>query len=72
MPSIGPTELIIVAVIAIFIFGPSKLPELGRSLGKGLREFKSAKDEITGEISSLKKSVDFTAEIDLDLAKKKA
>jgi sec-independent protein translocase protein TatA len=42
MPSIGPMELIIVLVIALFIFGPKKLPELGRSLGGGMREFKDS------------------------------
>jgi sec-independent protein translocase protein TatA len=42
---IGPLELIIVLVIALLVFGPKKLPELGRSLGSGMREFK---DSITG------------------------
>jgi sec-independent protein translocase protein TatA len=45
MPNIGPTELIIVLVIVLVIFGPKKLPGLGRSLGTGMREFK---DSITG------------------------
>jgi sec-independent protein translocase protein TatA len=45
MPSIGPLELIVVLVIALVVFGPKKLPELGRSLGSGMREFK---DSITG------------------------
>jgi len=45
MPGVGPTELIIVLVIALLIFGPKKLPGLGRSLGSGMREFK---DSITG------------------------
>ncbi len=40
MPSIGPMELIIVLVIARVIVGPKKLPQLGRSLGTGMREFK--------------------------------
>lgn len=39
---IGPWELLIVLVIALVIFGPKRLPEMGRSLGKGLREFKSS------------------------------
>jgi sec-independent protein translocase protein TatA len=42
MPNIGPMELIIVLVIALMILGPRKLPEVGRSLGKGMREFKGA------------------------------
>ena len=46
MPGIGPMELIVVLVIALIVFGPKRLPDLGRSLGGGMREFKSS---ITGE-----------------------
>ena len=47
MPSfIGPGELIIVLIVALLIFGPKRLPEMGKSLGKGMREFK---DSITGD-----------------------
>ncbi len=42
---IGPLELVIVLVIALVIFGPKRLPDLGKSLGTGMREFK---DSITG------------------------
>lgn len=45
MPNIGPTELIIVLVIVLVIFGPKRLPGLGKQLGTGMREFK---DSITG------------------------
>ena len=45
MPNIGPTELIIVLVIALIVLGPKRLPQAGRSLGQGMREFK---DSITG------------------------
>jgi len=42
---IGPTELIIVLVIALLVLGPKRLPEVGRSVGRGMREFK---DSISG------------------------
>jgi sec-independent protein translocase protein TatA len=46
MSNIGPLELIIVLVIALIVLGPKRLPEAGRSIGKGLREFK---DALSGE-----------------------
>jgi sec-independent protein translocase protein TatA len=46
MPNIGPLEIIIVLVIVLLIFGPKRLPDLGRSLGSGMREFK---DSVTGK-----------------------
>ena len=56
MPSIGPLELAIVAIIALVIFGPKRLPELGKSLGSGMREFKSSisgdKDDDPPEIEN--------------------
>ena len=46
MPSIGAPEIIILLVIVLLIFGPKRLPDLGRSLGRGMREFK---DSVTGK-----------------------
>ncbi len=42
MPNIGPMELVIVLAIALIVLGPKKLPEVGKSLGNGLREFKES------------------------------
>jgi len=38
--NLGPTELIVILVIALLVFGPGKLPELGKALGKSIREFR--------------------------------
>ena len=46
MPNIGPMELVVILVIALVVLGPKKLPEVGRSVGKGMREFK---ESLTGE-----------------------
>ncbi len=42
MPNVGPLELIVILVIALIVLGPKKLPEVGRSIGKGMREFKES------------------------------
>jgi sec-independent protein translocase protein TatA len=42
MPNIGPLEIAIVLVIVLIIFGPKRLPELGRSMGRGIREFRGS------------------------------
>ncbi len=46
MGPIGFPELIFIFIIALVVFGPKKLPELGKSLGRGLREFNKAKNEL--------------------------
>jgi TatA/E family protein of Tat protein translocase len=56
-PSIGATELILILAIALLIFGPSKLPEVGRSLGKTIREFRKSTREISEDIAAEIKDV---------------
>jgi TatA/E family protein of Tat protein translocase len=53
MFGIGAPELIIIAIIALLIFGPSKLPELGKTIGKGLREFRNASSNLKDQINPL-------------------
>lgn len=49
MFGIGVTELIIILVVALIIFGPGKLPEIGGALGKGIRDFRKSMEGITDE-----------------------
>jgi sec-independent protein translocase protein TatA len=46
MPNIGPLEIVLILIVALIVFGPKRLPELGRSMGKGIREFKNS---VTGD-----------------------
>ena len=50
--SIGMPELILIFIVALLVFGPKKLPEIGKSLGKGLAEFKRASDELKKTIET--------------------
>jgi sec-independent protein translocase protein TatA len=49
MPNIGPLELVLILLVVLLLFGAKRLPELGRSLGSGMREFK---DSVTGKDES--------------------
>jgi sec-independent protein translocase protein TatA len=42
MPNVGPLEIALVLIVALIVLGPKKLPEVGRSLGRGIREFKDS------------------------------
>src|SRR5580704_13712898 len=48
--SLGMPELIVIFIIALIVFGPRKLPELGRSLGRGIAEFKKATNELQSSL----------------------
>ena len=58
MGNIGVPELIIIFVVALIVFGPKKLPELGKSLGKGLAEFRRASNELKATIEEEVRSIE--------------
>ena len=58
MGGIGGMEIFIILVIALVIFGPKKLPEMGRSLGKAIREFKSAGSDLQDELTKAANDID--------------
>jgi len=58
MGQLGFQELLIIFVIALLVFGPKKLPELGKSLGKGLREFKKATEDLKSNWEDQMKEVE--------------
>jgi sec-independent protein translocase protein TatA len=58
MPNIGPLEIAIVLIVALLILGPKRLPDAGRSLGKGMREFRGAlTSKIDGDDTDAEASV---------------
>lgn len=82
MPNLGAPEIIIILVLALLVFGPKRLPEIGRSLGRTVRELKNATqsarkefgvDEIEREINDVKKTVtDVKGDLKIDIDKEAA
>ena len=55
---VGPLEVIVLLIIVLLIFGPKRLPEMGRSLGRGIREFKSSLNKEEIQPSVIERSTD--------------
>ena len=65
MFGLGPTELIVILIIALVIFGPSRLPKVGQSLGQAMRAFRDSTEKVQGEIQKT-----FDASSDSETSKK--
>jgi sec-independent protein translocase protein TatA len=50
---LGPAEILVILVVALMVFGPSRLPEIGRQVGRGMREFRRFQEGFKGEVQGL-------------------
>lgn len=58
MFGIGPTELVVILVVALLVLGPKRLPEIARSLGKGIAEFRRATADVTSELDNARATLE--------------
>jgi TatA/E family protein of Tat protein translocase len=49
--NVGPAEILVILLLALIVFGPKRLPEIGKTVGKGLREFRQATQDVKNELS---------------------
>jgi sec-independent protein translocase protein TatA len=50
MPSLGPAEILVILVVALLVFGPNKMPEIAKQVGKGFREFRRVQQHLKSEL----------------------
>jgi Tat protein translocase TatB subunit len=53
MPQIGPAEILVIVLVGLLVFGPHRLPEIGRQVGKGMRELRKFQDTVRGELDEV-------------------
>jgi sec-independent protein translocase protein TatA len=53
MPQIGPAEILVILLVGLLVFGPTKLPEIGRQVGRGLHELRKFQDTVKGELDGV-------------------
>src|SRR4249920_3719482 len=53
MPQIGPAEILVILLVGLLVFGPHRLPEIGRQVGKGMRELRKFQDTVRGELDQV-------------------
>jgi sec-independent protein translocase protein TatA len=60
MPSLGPAEILVILVVALLVFGPNKMPEIGRQLARGVREFRRVQQHLSSELRDVAAEFDVT------------
>ena len=63
MPQLGPAEVLVILVVALLVFGPKRLPEVGRQVGRGLRELRKIQETVRDEINDVLHHDDADAEV---------
>lgn len=58
MPSLGPLEIVVILVVALLVFGPNKLPEVGRQVGRAMRELRHFQETMRAELHDVMQSMD--------------
>lgn len=66
MPQIGPAEILVILLVALLVFGPKRLPEVGRQVGRGMRELRKLQETVTGEINEVLHGVENADGLDVD------
>jgi sec-independent protein translocase protein TatA len=61
MPSLGPAEILVILVVALIVFGPNKMPEIGRQVARGVREFRRVQQHLNRELQDVVSELDPTA-----------
>jgi sec-independent protein translocase protein TatA len=58
MPSLGPAEILVILVVALLVFGPDKMPEIGRQVARGVREFRRIQQHVSTELHGVVSELD--------------
>jgi sec-independent protein translocase protein TatA len=64
MPQLGPAEVLVILVVALLVFGPKRLPEVGRQVGRGLRELRKIQETVRDELNDVLHSPDEAAGVE--------
>jgi sec-independent protein translocase protein TatA len=62
MPSLGPAEILVILVVALLVFGPNKMPEIARQLGRGMRELRRMQQHLSSEFHDVMADFDSESE----------